>query len=201
MEKRNRRSPFGDDFFNIGFGDMDEIFGRMREDMEKMMERGMSSLSEQDIEKLSRNPNARVHGFSIRVGPDGKPVVREFGNMKGGAVTEAGDGTANHSRPGASEPGSSREEGAGNRKPSSDEREPLVDVLEGKDNVVVVAEVPGVSEHDISLKFQKDGSLEISAPSGERKYFKRLELPKGVAHEKMKRSYKNGVLELVFPRR
>lgn len=189
MEKRNRRSPFGDDFFNIGFGDMDEIFERMREDMERMMEQSVSSLSEQDIEKLSRNPNARVHGFSIRVGPDGKPVVREFGNMKGGAVIEAGEEKA---QPRASETKKSE------RPP--DEREPLVDVLEGKDNVVVVAEVPGVSEHDIKVDVSRS-SLEISAPSGERRYYKKLELPKGIAPEKMKKSYKNGVLELVFPRK
>jgi len=77
----------------------------------------------------------------------------------------------------------------------SEEREPLVDVIEDKDTITVVAEVPGVSKEDIDVKI-KGRTLIISAASGDRKYYKEVELPTDVKPETAKASYRNGVLEV-----
>jgi len=39
---------------------------------------------------------------------------------------------------------------------SGPEREPIVDVLEGKDGITVIAELPGVSEEDLKISLEKD---------------------------------------------
>lgn len=71
-------------------------------------------------------------------------------------------------------------------------REPLIDVVEEGDEIVVVAEVPGVAKEDIKLDLTDEG-LEIEA--GDR-FYKSVALPEGVTLDKGKASYKNGVLEV-----
>ena len=122
-----------------------------------------------------------VYGYSFSMGPDGKPIVREFGNvkpsLKGGPF-----GTA---------------------KPSLDvkeEREPLVDAIVQSDTVKVVAELPGVEKSDIALEC--DGrNLVLKVDTDKRRYYKSLELPVEVDPDTSKASYKNGVLELVLTRK
>ena len=67
-----------------------------------------------------------VYGYSMTVGPDGKPVIREFGNVKRGPSKEW-------------------------KEAISDTREPLVDVVEGDKEVRVIAELPGAKKQDIEL--------------------------------------------------
>jgi HSP20 family protein len=62
-----------------------------------------------------------VRGFSIRIGPDGKPEIREFGTKP--TIRETG----------------------------IEERKPLVDVIETDNEVQVIAEMPGVNKEDIEL--------------------------------------------------
>jgi HSP20 family protein len=62
-----------------------------------------------------------VRGFSIRIGPDGKPEIREFGTKP-----------------------TIREEGI-------EERKPLIDVMETDEEVHVIAEMPGVNKEDIDV--------------------------------------------------
>jgi HSP20 family protein len=145
---KKRRFPFG-----FGFGDFDGIF----EEMERRMEENM-----------------RGFGVSIRIGPDGKPVVSTFGNRP---VMEEKKG----------------------KKVISEEREPLVDVIEGKDTLTVIAEVPGVSRDDIKLTGEEN-KLEISVDTPSRKYHKAIRLPCDVKPMSTKASYKNGVLEVVLER-
>ena len=112
-----------------------------------------------------------VYGYSFSMGPDGKPIVREFGNvkpsLKGGPF-----GTA---------------------KPSLDvkeEREPLVDAMVQSDTVKVVAELPGVEKSDITLEC--DGRiLVLKVDTDKRRYSKSLELPVEVDPDTSKASYKN----------
>ncbi|MEM1831296.1 MAG: archaeal heat shock protein Hsp20, partial [Desulfurococcaceae archaeon] len=110
-----------------------------------------------------------VYGFSITIGPDGKPIIREFGNVR-------------------------RVRG----KPSIvEEREPLVDVFESENEVTVVAEMPGVDKEKIEVKVTEDGkTLVINASNEKRKYYKEVELPAKVDPSSAKASYKNGVLEV-----
>jgi HSP20 family molecular chaperone IbpA len=75
------------------------------------------------------------------------------------------------------------------------EPRPLADVLEGNDDIVVVAEFAGFKKEDlrISLKNQR---LTLSAEASDRKYHKSLNLPKRVIPSTLCTTYKNGVLEI-----
>ncbi|PCN49831.1 heat-shock protein Hsp20 [Candidatus Geothermarchaeota archaeon ex4572_27] len=111
-----------------------------------------------------------VYGYTMTIGPDGKPVVREFGNVR-------------PTRTGVIRP--------------VEEREPLVDVIPGDKVIQVVAEMPGVNKEDIKLEATED-ELIISAESGNRKYYKVVPLPAKVDPKSAKATYKNGVLEVVL---
>ena len=76
------------------------------------------------------------------------------------------------------------------------EDEPLIDILEEKDAVKVVAEIHGVSVNDIALNM-RDNHLEIKA--GE-KFTKKIEIPKKVDFAQASISYKNGILQLRLPK-
>ena len=122
-----------------------------------------------------------VYGYSFSMGPDGKPVIREFGNVKP----------------------SLRGGPSGGVKPRLDvkeDREPLVDTIVNPDTVKVVAELPGVEKPDIALEC--DGQkLTLKVDTEKRRYYKELELPVEVDPDTSKASYKNGVLELLLTRK
>jgi HSP20 family protein len=107
-----------------------------------------------------------VYGFSVRLGVEGKPVVERFGNIR---ETPSGAVVA-------------------------ETREPLVDVLDEGDHILVVAEMPGVDEKDIRVKVEGD-VLEIVASGGQRRYHKEVLLPSPVDPGKVATSYRNGILE------
>ena len=113
-----------------------------------------------------------VYGVRIFIGPDGKPVVEEFGNVRR----------------------------VGRRPVISEEREPLVEVYEEKDKVTIVAELPGVDKEDIDVRV-RDHKLIIRAEGRDRKYYKEVELPEDVIPESAKAKYRNGVLEITVERR
>ena len=77
------------------------------------------------------------------------------------------------------------------------EREPLVDVIENDDKLMIIAEVPGVSKQDIDLS-TTENSLLIKAkdPNGTRTYYKELNLPHPIDPTSAKAKFKNGVLEV-----
>lgn len=108
-----------------------------------------------------------VYGFSIKTATGGRPVVESFGNIK---KTPKGPTV-------------------------EEEREPLTDVFDEKEEVRVYAEMPGVNEEDIKLDLKGD-ILDILAKSGDRKYHKEILLPVKVKSETLISSYKNGILEV-----
>ena len=76
-----------------------------------------------------------------------------------------------------------------------EEREPLVDVIEEKASIKVVAELPGVEKEDIKLNATED-MLTISVDTPQRKYYKEVILPAKIDPKSAKATYKNGVLEV-----
>jgi HSP20 family protein len=114
-----------------------------------------------------------VYGYSVKIGPDGKPEVRKFGNVNS-FPNILGGGLA-----------------------VKEEREPLVDVIKGKDELRVVAEVPGVNKEDLRVTADEN-SLTIESITGEPRYQKRVELPETVDPKTAKSTYKNGILEVSF---
>lgn len=109
------------------------------------------------------------YGYSMTIGPDGKPVVKEYGNVKPGLL------------------------------PSSNTREPLVDtILNEKEKLVkLVAEMPGVEKSDVKILVQGK-SVDISAEHGDKKYHANVPIKFKVDENSAKATYKNGILELIF---
>ena len=108
-----------------------------------------------------------VFGFSIKTALGGKPIVEPFGNIK---KTPKGPTV-------------------------EEEREPMTDVFDEKEEVRIYAEMPGVNKEDIKVVLRGD-ILDISAQSGDRKYHKEVLLPTKVKAETISFSYKNGILEI-----
>jgi HSP20 family protein len=173
--KRRRRYPF---FRNWFFGDIDSLFS----EIEKMMEEEFKTFTSKvpkDYVRERKLPGGKtvrelgpfVYGYSVRVGPNGKPEVHEFGNVK-----------PSRSGPRVKE-----------------EREPLVDVIETDGEVHIVAELPGVDKNDIKLH-GTESTLTISVGTPQRKYYKEVTLPAKVNVKEAKTQYKNGVLEVTLPK-
>ena len=106
-----------------------------------------------------------LFGFSVGQLSTGEPKIEPFGNIR---PTEKG--------------------------PVVDEvREPMVDLFEDEDHLLVVAELPGVAEKDISYEV-KGNVLRISS-RGRRKYEKELSLPVGI-EPSIESTYNNGIFQL-----
>jgi len=108
-----------------------------------------------------------VFGFSIKTAVGGKPIVEPFGNIK---KTPKGPTV-------------------------EEEREPITDLFDEKEEIRVYAEMPGVNQEDVKLDLKGD-ILDISAQTGDRKYHKEILLPAKVKPETLTSSYKNGILEI-----
>ena len=92
---------------------------------------------------------------------------------------------------------------------------PIVDVYEEKDDIVVKAELPGIAkdnievnltDHTLTIKGEKKKEEEIKEENyyrAERSYssfLRTLDLPKDVHADKVKASFKNGILEVRIPK-
>jgi HSP20 family protein len=75
------------------------------------------------------------------------------------------------------------------------EPEPLIDILEEKGEIIVVAEFVGFSRENLRINV-KNQRLTLSAETPNRKYYKSLNLPKRVIPNAIRTTYKNGVLEI-----
>jgi HSP20 family protein len=172
--RNNRRRGFIDDRF---FEEIDKI-------MEEMLRETFREIPE-DAVREKKLPDGRivrefgpcVYGYSMTLGQDGKPIIREFGNV----------------RPSLKSGPSER-----SKLEVKDEREPLIDVIVNND-VRVVAELPGVEKKDISLE-ATENTLTVSVDTEQHKYYKEVEIPTEVNPDSARATYKNGVLEVVLTR-
>lgn len=73
--------------------------------------------------------------------------------------------------------------------------EPFTEVIDEKDYVGVLAELPGIEEKDIDVKIQP-GRVLISTLGPERIYKAEVPLPASVFEEPSEKTYLNGVLKL-----
>lgn len=174
------------DFFNL-FADPNKLFNskqfrRLFKEIFKKFSKGFGSdfqkLSPEDIQKeLMKNKDKFgfpfMYGFNVNIGPDGKPRIDSFGNIK-------------------SKPYSRR-----SKVKVDPIREPLVEINEESDKLVVIAEMPGVTKADVELK-ATGRSLTISTKSNSfgRKYYKEIELPTAINSDLAKASLRNGILSV-----
>ena len=73
--------------------------------------------------------------------------------------------------------------------------EPLVDVLDENDHVLVLVELPGVGDEDLTLDLVGD-ILTLHAERGSKKYHKEIVLPREFKTEQMERTCRNGICEI-----
>jgi len=79
------------------------------------------------------------------------------------------------------------------------EREPLIDVFEEKDHIIVLAELPGVNEKNINIKTDEK-TLTISAYTSTKKYLRIVQLPAPVKKDAIKYTYRNNILQVRLER-
>lgn len=177
-------SPF-DEWFgrrrsNSWFPDVDS----MMKEMEKLMQEAVKNMDQNvpknlirerklDDGSVVREMGPIVYGYSFKIGEDGKPIVRKFGNLNTFPSSLTG------------------------RFSVSDQREPVVDIIKDVDKLKIIAELPGVTKGDLRIT-ANETSLTIESLSGERRYNKKIDLPNEIEPSSGKSSYKNGILEVTF---
>ena len=183
---RRRRGLFGGSRGDI-FGQFDE----MRKEMEKMFEeqfKDIQTKAPKDLIREYETPGGGkvremgpfVYGYSMTIGPDGKPRVREFGNVRSPL---AGFGLGVTTRP-----------------LISSEREPLADITAKDKEIKVILEMPGVNKENIKINAY-DTTLEVRSDDPQRKYHEVIDLPPEADVETARSTYKNGILEIVFDKK
>jgi HSP20 family protein len=153
----------------------DKEFEQIFKEMQRMFE---STSFQEMIEELLRNNNNSnkhfIRGLTINIVPLGRPKIQGFSN-----------------RPLKNPQGKTM---------SSEEREPLTDIIEGNEEVAVTVEIPGVEKEGIDLN-ATENALEIIVNNPERKYHKLLNLPCNIKPKTAKATYRNGVLDIVIKRK
>ena len=176
--------PFRKSGHGSYFDDMFGGFDQMRKEMEREFE-DFETKTPKDLIKEYDTPEGGkvremgpfVYGYSMTIGPDGKPRVKEFGNVK-----------------------SPSNRGFMKSHRISSEREPLSDVSITDKEVKVVIEMPGVPKDKVKLCAYQD-KLEITSQDPERKYHQIIEIPPQADIETIRSSYNNGILEIVFKKK
>lgn len=137
------------------FDDIDRMFESQRREFETL------------FKQLKDSPYS--YGYTLRIGEDGKPVLKTFGNKP--ELT---------SRP----------------ELTNKTRSTHIDEIVDEDEVKFVLEMVGLEKEDISVEVIED-TLNISGQRGERKYDEKITLKYKVTG-KPKATYKNGILEVKF---
>ncbi len=184
FRKGKKRNPF---FGNWFFGDIEDMMKEMEEMIERDFEQFRTHIPE-DLKRERKLPDGStipewgpfVYGYSMTIGPDGKPKIREFGNVKPSTDSES----CRLNRP---------------YFDVKQEREPLVDIVDTDGEMNVIVELPGVAKEEIKLH-GTENKLTISVNVLDRKYFKEIDMPVKIDPKKAKTSYKNGVLEVTVPK-
>lgn len=111
-----------------------------------------------------------VYGFRMKVGHGGDAVdIEPFGNVK---LDKRSRHAVVH-----------------------EVREPLFDIIEEKDRILVIAEMPGITADDISVSVDGD-VMNVDASRRDCKYHKEILLPKPVAPSAIKVVCNNGIVEI-----
>jgi HSP20 family protein len=175
MEKEQRK-PKGkpeEEGIEIDFGMGKISFGGIFKGLGNLIDLA-AKLNEEGVNKtgeikgLPKNVKG-VYGFKISTMSGGKPVIETFGNVKETA-----------------------------KGPVVEEvREPIVDVFDEKDHILVIVELPGVSKEKIKVDINGD-ILNLTTSDKDRQYAKEILLPHKVNAETLKTSYKNGILEITL---
>jgi len=164
-KKKEEKDESGFDLF--GLGGLFKGIEKLVDLAGKLEEKGgMSKEGELNFDHIKKGMKG-VYGFTINTAGGGSPKVETFGNIK---KTPQGPRV-------------------------DEEREPITDVFNEKDEVVVIAEMPGIEENEIEIGL-KDDILEILAAGKNRTYRKEILLPVSVLKKNLRQKFTNGILEI-----
>ncbi len=74
------------------------------------------------------------------------------------------------------------------------EKQPIVDVFEEEDSVIILAELPGIEEKDIDLQIEEN-FVTIIAENATKKYLEKRKLPTRITGDPVKFIYRNNILQ------
>ncbi len=152
-KRRKKKNPW----FNDLYDELEKLGDLIDETMQKAF----------DNSKDTPTKRNRSKDFSVKIGPEGKPRIREFNNRQ---------------------PQQAESE-------VSDDPEPLVDIIEEGETVIVLVALPGVNKDDIDLRLTEN-NLTFSVDAADFEWYNELKLPARVNPKSARASYKNGVLEI-----
>jgi HSP20 family protein len=186
MMKRPKSGASGIADILKGLGDLVDRLSEIEEEVAQRGEAGQvgeASQGGQTGEFRSSDGRLRgIFGVNVKVGLGGKEIRMEpFGHTN----------SAGSARGSASEPGTSAE--------VHEVREPLCDVFEETNEIVIVAEMPGVAGSDVKLECEGD-LLTLRAAKSGRRYAKEIQLPAEVDLGRAQVIENNGVMEIRCPK-
>ena len=144
--------------------------GRMFREIEKELERTMPEMirmMEGGAKATRRRPVCK--GIHIVIGPDGVPRIKEFENIG---------------------------EPAGNRVKKKDYKEPLVDVFDRGEEIIITVELPGVQKENVNVGVEGKKVEILAKDEGPFRYRKVLTLKEYIDPRKSKATFKNSILEI-----
>ncbi|KAF0237268.1 MAG: molecular chaperone (small heat shock protein) [bacterium] len=165
-KKNDKESNSG---FDIAFGGILKGLGSLVEKLGEMAETS-HTISNSKTGEINGQELKGIYGFSVKFGLGNEPIkVEPFGNIRKDKTT----GQAS----------------------VEEMREPIIDIFEEEDHVLIIAEMPGVSIKDVKFDI-KDDILSIYAERGSKKYHKEILLPRSFQPDNIKLSSNNGVVEI-----
>ncbi len=167
MEKDNKDKKDESAFEIFGLGGLFKGIEKLVDLAGKLEENGaLNKEGEFNLDHIKKGMKG-VYGFTINTAGGGSPKVETFGNIK---KTPEGPKV-------------------------DEEREPITDIFDEKDEVVIIAEMPGIDEAEIKLELRED-ILEISAKGKNRTYRKEMLLPVKTVAANLTHKFTNGILEI-----
>jgi HSP20 family protein len=168
MEKENSKDKKEEANFDLfGLGGIFKGIEKLVDLAGKLEEKGgMSKEGEINLDHLRKGMKG-VYGFTINTAGGGSPKVETFGNIR---KTPEGPKV-------------------------DEEREPITDMFDEENEIMVIAEMPGIEFEDIKIDLKED-ILEIFAASKSRTYRKELLLPVKVTLQNLSHKFTNGILEI-----
>ena len=181
--RKNRNNQDPNDFFNSFFGDHfnqspQDIFDLFKKQV-RQMQQEMNRFNQYNNQQSENKP--RIYGWSYYMGPDGKPHYQEFSNT---------DDIPNMPQmPNQKTP-----------ELSTEKTEPFIDVIDGKKEIYITVEIPGVDKENIDVELTKD-TLTLDVKDPERGFTKEVDLPAEVNKKPVEAKYNNGVLSITLKKR
>jgi HSP20 family protein len=165
---KHKEKKVESEFDILGLGGLFKGIEKLVDLAGKLEEKGgISREGEINLDHLKKGMKG-VYGFTINTAAGGgAPKVSTFGNIK---KTPKGPRV-------------------------DEEREPITDIFDEKDELVIIAEMPGIEEKDIKVNVNGD-ILGISAFGKSRKYQKEMLLPCKVNNDPVSSKYNNGIFEI-----